>query len=204
MGRRHIVEQLDDTQFDFVVRLILAGRTDREICADFEAKFKEASLGKSSLHRWRKAAGNELAERYRLKRFQARTFVEQLKDEGIEVKEDKYKSVIENLEDHLLTAERELIAQNPAKLLLARQREENFRLKRDQLELKKQELAFEREKFERTQNIAADRLKIGGLAWQFILSFLLKKEPAAVDALTRHSDEILDGLGEYLEQNQAA
>lgn len=194
MGRKATIEKLDDNQFDFVIRKILAGLTDREICAAFENEFGSA-LPKSSLNRWRNNAGNELAERYRLKRFQAKTVVEQLKDDGIEIGEDKYKQIIENLEDHLLTSERELIQQNPVKLLFARQEEERLKLKREELELKKSQLEFDREKHKN----AVDRIKLGAETLQDFIEYGGSDE-AVVGLLTRH----LQPFGEFLKTKYAA
>jgi hypothetical protein len=145
MGRKATVEKLPDEQFDFVIGAILDGWTDREISTEFEKTFDEP-LPKSSLHSWRKRAGDELAERYRLKRFQVRSFVEQLQAEGIDVAEDKYSHIIQSLEDHLLTSERSLLAQNPMKLLFARQEDERLKIKRETLELKREQLTLERQK----------------------------------------------------------
>lgn len=197
MGRRSSVEKLNETQFDFLIRAILDGLTDREISSEFQAEF-ECKLPKSSLNRWRKKAGNELAERYRLKRYQANVFIETLQNQGIEIA-DKYQNIIENLEDHLLTEERNLIAQNPTKLLLARQREENFRLRRKQLDLKEATLEFEKEKFQKTQNLNIDKFNIATEVWTMILSYFLKKNPVIADALTNSSKELLEEIGEKLE-----
>lgn len=155
MGQRFVVENLNEEQLDFVLRCFTDGDNDREVCTKFENAFPDSKLAKSSLHRWRKAAGEEMIERYRIARFQAKALLEQL-PEGTDA--DKYQVVIANIEDRLLTATREVIKQNPTKLLLARQREENFRLKREQLELKREELAFEREKL---RGAAIDRVKLG-------------------------------------------
>ncbi len=194
MGRKSTVEKLDDAQFDFVIRAILDGLTDREICAVFENKFKQ-SLPKSSLNRWRNSAGDELAERYRLKRFQVNSFVEQLQREGIEVSSDKYKHIIDNLEDHLLTSERDLIAENPLKLLFARQEDERIKLKREKLELDKEQLAFEREKHKN----AVDRVKVGAETMTDFLEYV-GSDAEAIGFLTRH----LQPFGEHLKSKYAA
>lgn len=197
MGRRSTVERLLDEQFDFVIRAILDGCTDREISAAFEAKYGEA-LPKSSLHTWRKSAGNELAERYRMKRFQVRSFVEQLKAEGIDVGEDHYSQIIQSLEDHLLTAERDLIASDPLKLLAARQEDERIRVKREQIALNQKKLDFEREKHERDAAIRLDRLAIGAEVWKIIMFFFSEHEPHLVDALTRQSSDVLAAIEGHL------
>lgn len=198
MGRRSTVEKLDANQQDFVIRSILNGGTDREISAAFESKF-DLKLPKTSLHRWRKKAGDELADRYRMQRFRVTSFVEKLKTEGIEIGEDKYHQIIENLENHLLTAERDLIAQNPVKLLFARQEDERLRLKRDEFELKKQQHEFEREKFEKTQRLQADKFRVASEAWKYILAYFTNLNSSVADDLTAHSPDLIKGLGEYIE-----
>src|ERR1700754_984829 len=104
MGRRHVVRDLNDEQFSFVIEAIIEGLTDREISAAFEKTF-EQPLAKSSLGRWRKKSGEELAERYRLARFQSKQLLTDLKQEDA----DKYQVVIDNIEDRLLTATRQVI-----------------------------------------------------------------------------------------------
>jgi hypothetical protein len=118
MGRRHVVRDLDETQFDFVINAIIAGDTDREISLTFEQTFGQP-LAKSSLNRWRKSAGDELADRYRLARYQAKQLLTELKEGD----EDKYRVVIGNIEDRLLMATREVISKDPVKLLKIRQDE---------------------------------------------------------------------------------
>ncbi len=193
MGRRSTVEKLGDAQFDFVIRAILAGKTDREISSAFESEYDEP-LPKSSLNSWRNKAGDELAERYRLKRFQVNSFVEQLKTEGIEVNEDKYKHIIDNLEDHLLTSERDLIAQNPLKLLFARQEDERIKLKREKLELEKEQFLFEREKHKN----ALDRVKVGAETMTDFLEYV-GADAESIGFLTRH----LQPFGEFLKSKYA-
>jgi hypothetical protein len=194
MGRKATVEKLPEDQFDYLIRLILAGRTDREIVASFKSSFN-VDLPKSSLNRWRNIAGNELAERYRLKRFQVRSFVEDLKKEGIEVEGDKYTQIIQSLEDHLLTAERDLIDQNPIRLLSARQEEERLRIKREELELKRQVLDFEREKHKN----AVDRIKLGAETLQDFIEYA-GSDGSVIKVLAAH----LKPFGEFLKTKYAA
>lgn len=165
MGRRHIVSELSEEQLDFVIRRIVDGDTDREVCAQFENVFKDSSLAKSSLHRWRTAAGKELVERYQLARFQAKALVEQFSIEDA----DKYQTVIGNIEDRLLTATREVVKQNPVKLLQVRQMEEKMRVKREELELKRQQIELEREKL---RGVALDRVKLGAETLTDFLEFV--------------------------------
>lgn len=194
MARRHTVADLNEEQLDFVLRCFADNDNDREVSLKFEEKFK-AKLAKSSLHRWRKASGDELIERYRLARFQAKALREQLGEN-----KNDYEIVMQNIEERLLTATREVIKQNPMKLLFARQEEERLRLKREKLELEKQQHEFEREKFERTQNLEADKFRIASEAWKYILAFFTNMNSPLVDGLTAHSSELLEGLGEHIEQ----
>ncbi len=141
MGRRHVVKDLNEQEFDFVINAIIAGDTDREISMAFEAEFAKR-LAKSSLNRWRKSAGDELADRYRLARYQAGQLLADLKEED----KDKFQVVIRNIEDRLLTATREVISKDPVKLLRIRQEEERRRLREKELALKREQLELEREK----------------------------------------------------------
>ena len=141
MGRRSTVESLPDEQLEFVILAVLDQKTDREISARFLEAFDQ-KLPKSSLNNWRNMAGNELADRYRLVRLQARQLREDLKLENA----DDYQNVIKNIEERLLTATREVIHQDPMKLLVARQEEERLRIKRETLDLKREQIALERQK----------------------------------------------------------
>ena len=199
MGRRNKVEKLAETEFDFVIRAVTNGRTDREISADFEREFSQ-KLDKNSINRWRNTVGEELADRYRLARFQAK----QLREDLALTDEDDYQTVIKNIEEKLLTATRDVVAKDPIKLLSVRQEEERLRHRRAELELKQKQLEFEKEKFERTQNAQADRFKIGGETWKFILSYFLKNDPTMADGLTKYSATLLEELGEHIEQIQTA
>ena len=202
MGRKSTVDKLPDDQFDFVIRLILAGATDREISSAFEEQFAEP-LPKSSLNTWRNKAGNELAERYRLRRFQVRSFVEELKKEGIDIESDRYAATIQNLEDHLLTNERDLVSADPVKLLGLRQEDERLKIKREQIELNRQKLEFEKEKHAREAAVRVDRLAIGAKVWKVVMFFMGENEPHIADALTRRSSEVLAAIEGELE-NEAA
>lgn len=193
MPRKSTVEKLPDAEFDFVIKAILNGKTDREISAEFEAAFG-SKLPKSSLNNWRNKAGNELADRYRMRRFLISSAVENLKADGIEVDDDKYKHIIQNLEDHLLTAERDLLAENPMKLLSARQEDERLKIKREQLQLNRDKLNFEKEKVEKEAAVRVDRLQIAADVWQYVLVWLSGKDPRLADGLTAHSAEILTGI----------
>jgi len=184
MGRKSTVAKLPDDRFDFVIAAILNGWTDREISSQFEKAFAEP-LPKSSLHSWRKKAGDELAERYRLKRFQVRSFVEQIRSEGVDVSDDKYAHIIDSLEDHLLTNERDLIAQNPIKLLVARQEDERLKIKRETLDLKREQIALERQKLLGTLIDPAKQ------AVEFLTEFFeyLKDDPDGVRFVQKHAKD---------------
>lgn len=191
MGRKSTVEKLLDDQFDFIIRLILDGGTDREISAAFEAKYDQA-LPKSSLNTWRKTAGNELAERYRLRRFQVRTFVETLKTEGVDIADDKYARTIENIEDRLLTNERDLISADPVKLLGLRQEDAKIKLKRETLELNREKLVLERQK---VLGMATDPIKQGTEFMTELFDYL-KDDPEGVGFMKKHTRPFV----EFLEQ----
>lgn len=197
MGRKSTVDKLPDDQFDFVIHAILAGATDREISAAFERQFSRP-LPKSSLNTWRNKAGNELAERYRLKRFQVRSFIEELKTAGIDVDNDRYAATIQNLEDHLLTNERDLVSADPVKLLGLRQEDERLKIKREQIALNQAKLDFEREKHAREAAVRVDKLAIGAEVWSIVLAVIAEHEPHVVDALTRRSPDVLAAIEDRL------
>src|ERR1700674_3023103 len=99
MSSRHKVEQLPDDEFQFVIQAIIDGGTDRTIAAAFQKQFNKP-LAKSSLSRWREVTGNELAERYRITRFQAAQLLKDLKEDP---EADKYGIVLAQIEERLLT-----------------------------------------------------------------------------------------------------
>ncbi len=184
MGRRNKVTQLPETEFDFVIRAVTNGDTNREISANFEREFGE-KLDKNSIDRWRSTVGEELADRYRLARFQAKQLRADLSLDDT----DDYQNVIKNIEERLLTATREVVRQDPVKLLQVRQQEEKMRLKRDEIELKQQQLEFEREKH---RNVT-DKVKSGAEAMQDFLEYG-SGDAEIVAFLTRH----LKPFGEFL------
>jgi hypothetical protein len=194
MGRKHVIRELDDAQFTFVIEAIIAGLTDREICAGFEKQFGQP-LAKSSLNRWRLTAGNELAERYRLARYQAKQLLADLKQEDA----DKYQVMISNIEDRLLAATREVISKDPVQLLRIRQEEEKRRLKERELALKEKQLEFNIKQAERADSLLNDRLEIAASTWKFILFWFASNDPTGADYLTSRSTELLNGLQEHIQ-----
>ncbi len=190
MGRRNKVEQLAETEFDFVIRAVTNGRTDREISADFERQFKQ-KLDKNSINRWRNTVGEELADRYRLARFQAKQLREDLSLED----SDDYQNVIKSIEEKLLTATREVVCKDPIRLLSVRQEEERMRLKRAEIELKQKQLEFDREKHKN----AIDRVKVGAETMTDFLEYV-GSDTEAIGFLTRH----LQPFGEHLKAKYAA
>ena len=178
MGRRSTVESLPDEQLEFVILAVLDQKTDREISARFLEAFDQ-KLPKSSLNNWRNMAGNELADRYRLVRLQARQLREDLKLENA----DDYQNVIKNIEERLLTATREVIHQDPMKLLVARQEEERLRIKRETLDLKREQIALERQKLLGTLIDPAKQ------AVEFLTEFFeyLKDDPEGVRFVQKHA-----------------
>jgi|ERR1041385_602933 hypothetical protein len=199
MPARHKIDQLPDDQLKFVLDHIIDGETDREICFAFEDQFK-TKLAKSSLGRWRKAAGDELADRYRMTRYQAKQLIEDMK---LDPDSDKHAVVMQSIEDQLLTATRKVVSQDPFKLIIIQQEEKRRKLQSQKLALEERKQAFAEEQARKSEQLQHDRLKIGVDVWQFVLSSLLKLEPTAADLLTKHSEEIVNGLEAYLD-NQTA
>jgi hypothetical protein len=142
MAPRHRVAQLNQAEFDFVLTQILNGATDRAISAAFEAEFRRP-LAKSSLNRWRKSAGDELADRFRIARFQALSLKQELKSG-----QGSYDALITDIEDRLLVSAREALREDPHKLLAALQEERRQEIQRRKLELERERLELERRKIE--------------------------------------------------------
>ncbi|MGH9942835.1 MAG: hypothetical protein ACRD9R_10825 [Pyrinomonadaceae bacterium] len=197
--RRHVVKDLSDEEFEFVIQRILEGDTDRELSAAFQAEF-DKRLAKSSLHRWRKATGAELAERYRLARFQARQLLSDL-EEGDDA--DKYQVVMRSIEDRLLTATREVTIKDPLKLLRLNQQEQFRKLREKQLALKEKQLEFAKEKARRESEVNVDRFRIAAEVWRFVLLWFARNDAAVADRLTHKSEELLKDLEAQLETQTA-
>lgn len=194
MGRRSTIDGLEADEFDFVIRLLVDGATDREVSSLFFEKFQK-ELPKSNLNSWRNKAGNELVERFKLTRFLGKQLVEGLKDEGKITDENDYQIIIKSVEEHLLAGAQKFTKQNPLKLLSARQEEEKIQLQREKLELAKSQLEFEREKHKN----AIDRVKVGAETMTDFLEFV-GSDAEAIGFLTRH----LQPFGEYLKAKYAA
>lgn len=199
MPRSHTVARFPPAEFEFVIQCILGNLTDREISDAYREKFKKR-LAKSSLARWRAAAGDELADRYRLARVQAQQLIENLKEQP---DADKYQVLMRGIEERLLTVTREAIALDPIKMLRLRQEEEKRRLKERQLDLNERKLELEREKVEREANLHGDRFKIAADTWQFILLWFARKNTQAADILTGSSEELLKDLEEHVQTQTA-
>lgn len=153
MPRKHAVSQLAEEEVTFIIEMIIDGNTDRQISVGFEQQFKKP-LAKSSLSRWRKAAGDELADQYKLVRYQSHQLLEDLKQED---GADKLQVVLGNIEDRLLTAMHKVISADPIKLLRIRLDEEKRRQKDRQIELERERLDLEREKL---RGVALDRVRL--------------------------------------------
>jgi len=185
MPSRHAVEKLPDEQFQFVINAIINGDTDREISAAFHRTFN-SQLSKSSLGRWRQVTGDELAERYRLTRYQAKQLLEDL--QGDET--DKYKVVLDNIEDRLLTATKEIIATDPIKLLGIQQEEKRRQLKQEELALKREHLELDRE---RLRGAALDRVKLGDEFSADLLEYI-GNDPEGLRFFQRHAKKFAEFL----------
>ena len=146
MGRKATVAKLPEDQFEFVMKCLADGKTDREVEAAFAAKFPGSKCPKSSLGRWRESVGDEFVEHYKITRFLAKSIVEKLNASGVDTTDDRYKQIIEGIEDTMLTKTREIFAQDPMKLLVVRQEDEKLRIKREQMELNREKLVLERQK----------------------------------------------------------
>jgi hypothetical protein len=198
MPKRSTVTTLPNEQREFVIEAVNRGQTNKDLCADFEKQFNK-KLSVHAVGRWRRAAGDELAERYRLARFRAREQLQDLKQED----PNKYEILMANIEDCLLTTEAEIISQDPLRLLAARQKEEDRRLRQRALELRAEDQRFRHQQQLRAEQLQVDRLRIAAETWRFILFWLKDREAQAVDVMTRRSEELIKALGDYMEGQQA-
>lgn len=194
MPRRHVVRDLSAEEFQFVIDHLIAGSTDREVELAFLKQF-DKKLAKSSFGRWRKAVGEELADRYRLARYTAKQLQIDLNEEG----KDKYQTVIGNIEDRLLTSMREVIAQDPIKLLGIRQEEEKRRLKERELGIKERALALEEEK---ARGLKLDVEALPGLVVEHLLEFI-GEDPAGLGWFQKNAKKFESFLVERLNAGQA-
>jgi hypothetical protein len=198
MPPRHAVEKLPDEQFQFVINAIINGDTNSEITSAFTTQFK-TPLAKSSLARWREVVGDELAERYKLARYQAKQLLEDLGQSDA----DKFSVVMGNIEDRLLVATKEIISQNPVKLLGIQQEEKRRHLRERELELKVRAQQFQEDQAKKAQQLQQDRFAIAAETWRFVLAYVRAKAPVAIDALTDVSPELLKELETFIE-NQSS
>ena len=195
MPPRFTIDRLPADQFQFVIDAINNGGTDRAICAAFEKEFG-APLAKSSLARWRKASGDELAQQYRLSRHQTNQLLERLQMPDA----DKFDLVIDTVEDRLLTTMHQVTTKSPLKLLEIRQKEGERRLRQQRLELKEKELALKGEWARSVESPPPDCWRIAVEIWTFILLWLKDREPELVAILFRHTTEMREALKGYLRE----
>jgi hypothetical protein len=198
MPPKFTVETLPDEQFEFVINAIINGDTNREISASFKTAFN-TELAKSSLARWREVTGDELAERYKLARFQAKQLLEDLDQKDA----DKFSVVMSNIEDRLLVATKEVISQDPIKLLGIQQEERRRQLRVRELDLKERAQTFNEEQAKKAEQLQHDRFAIAAETWRFVLAYIRAKAPVAIDALTDVSPELLKELETFIE-NQSS
>ena len=195
MSKPFTIERLPNDQYQFVIDAVNGGRTDREMCDAFEKQFG-VPLARSSLARWRDAAGKDLAQQYRLARFQATQLLESLQQTNAQ----KFDLVMATVDDRLLTTLRQITSQDPLRLLAAYQKEGGRRLTQRMVGLSEKELALEEEHDRKRESLQSDRLLIGIEVWRFMLGWLKDKEPEASEVLFTCSEELVKGLGPFLEE----
>jgi len=196
MPRRRVVDQLPEEQRDFFIALHLSGATDREVSAQFFQRFGKP-LAKSSISRWRSSVGGELQARYDLVRRLAKQVVENVKRDGSGAA-DKWQIILEDLEDRLLIATRDVINADPIKVLQVRQAEELRRLRERELDLKEEDLKLRRERQEAEARTKTDRFGVAADFWKFQLGWFLKNSPGVADSLAAHSEELLAEFGQQI------
>lgn len=190
MPPRYAADSLPEDQTLFLLGLICDHKTDRFIEAEFKAKF-ETTLSKSALSRWRKAQGDELADRALLVRYQAKQLLEDLKEEK---NVDKFTVVMQSIEDRLLTAMSEVNKQDPVKLIVIQQEEKRRALKLKELELKERALELETE---RLHGVALDRVKLGEEYAADLLEYI-GEDPEGLRWFQRHAQSFQEFIkGKY-------
>lgn len=159
MGRKYVVKTLPDDQFEFVMRKIMAGKTDKEICAEYEKDYG-APLSKSALGRWRKAAGEELGHRYRIAQFQARELVRSLREGGLrdakgtEIREsDVFEAMMADIGSRLFVQMHEVVQDDPLRALSILQRNKNVEVRREALAITRERVELERERLRCDTNL---------------------------------------------------
>jgi hypothetical protein len=192
MGRRYVVSQLPPDHLDFVIRSIINGLTDREVSLGFETTFKE-KLAKSSIARWREAAGDELLKQYQFARFQANQLKEDLGEKG----STKLELIIGNIEDRLLITAREIIAKDPVKLLQIRMDEENRRLKEREITLKEKQFELDQLKAK-----ALDPAAVSGRVMEELLAYI-GSEAKGLTWFRTHAKNFEQHLREHLGMSNA-
>lgn len=163
MGRTHAVDNLPLEQREWLLQKLVRcpGAGSREISCEFQQQFHRP-LAKSSLARWRQAAGNELADRYAA----LREVASQLKQDLHAEDADSYALILRTIEDRMLTAQAELFEADPLKLLVFRQEEGRQRIQQAGLDLQRERIQLDREKL---KGVALDR---GKLAAEFLADLL--------------------------------
>src|SRR5262249_13331810 len=147
-----------------VMDSVIAGHTDRQICAAFEKQFN-IPLAKSSLGRWRRAATRELADHYRLTRFQTTQLLKELGQPAAK----RFEFAIANVQDRILSSMPQVSQQAPLKLFAICQRENTRHLRRREVAVKERKLALKERQIRKQESLARDRLAIGAAAWEFIM-----------------------------------
>jgi hypothetical protein len=186
MPPRYAADSLPQEQTLFLLGLICDHKTNRFIEAEFKEKFG-VKLSKSALARWRKVAGDELADRAMLVKLQSAQMVEAL---GARPDADKFQLVMKGMQDHLLTAMSEVNRQSPAQLIIIHQEELRRKLRERELELKERALDLERE---RVHGVALDRAALGEEYAADLLEYI-GEDPEGLRWFQRHAKPFQESL----------
>jgi hypothetical protein len=89
------------------------------------------------------------------------------------------------------------VSREAARHALVEQRDRKLDLDAEKLRIEEKRLELQRQQ----QDLQKDKFSVAAKTWQFILSWLAKVDAAAVDRLTRHSDDLLTELEVYIETN---
>lgn len=89
------------------------------------------------------------------------------------------------------------VSREAARHAMVEQRDRKLDLETEKLQLEERRLALQQQQ----QELAKDKFGVASKTWQFILKWLLSREPTAADAMAKHSDDLLIDLETFIEAN---
>jgi hypothetical protein len=87
------------------------------------------------------------------------------------------------------------LSREAARHALVEQRDRKLDLDEDKIALERKRLEIQ----EKQQELAKDKFNVAAKTWQFILSWIVKRQPTFADLMTKESDALLTDLEAYIE-----